>query len=228
MPSRRRIDLVVFDCDGVLIDSEPIAARVHAEALSRLGHPISPDEIIRRFIGVRDRDMYAIIERDLGRALPADYDAVAKAAIARAYAEELKVVSGVHETLAAIELPACVASSSVPEKLQAGLEAVGLHELFGPNVFSASQVRRGKPAPDLFLFAAERMGVAPERCLVVEDSEAGVEAAASAGMLVLGFTGGSHCGTGHADRLAAAGAERVFSDMRDLPAILAEYRGTAG
>jgi HAD superfamily hydrolase (TIGR01509 family) len=221
MAAGRRVELVIFDCDGVLIDSEVIAARTHAQALAALGHAIGMDEMIERFTGVPDRDMYAVLERDMGRALPADYDAQAKAAIARAYARDLKAVSGVEEALAKIELPVCVASSSVPEKLRLGLETVGLYARFAPNVFSATEVPRGKPWPDLFLFAARRMGVPPERCIVIEDSVAGVKAGVAAGMTVLGFSGASHCGAGHAEVLRQAGARAVFADMRQLPTMLA-------
>lgn len=219
---RRAIGLVIFDCDGVLVDSEPIAARIHAEALAGLGHAIGAEEIIRRFTGVPDRDMYAELEAEIG-ALPADYDEDVKTAIARSYARDLQAIAGVHDAVAALDLPVCVASSSVPEKLRLGLDLVGLYERFAPNVFSATQVRRGKPAPDLFLFAAARMGVAPERCIVIEDSVAGVRAAVAAGMAVLGFCGGSHCGPGHAEMLLREGADRTFDDMRQLPAILAPY-----
>jgi HAD superfamily hydrolase (TIGR01509 family) len=219
MTAHTPIELVIFDCDGVLIDSEPIAARIHAQALAGLGFAVGPEEIIRRFTGVPDRDMYAALEHDFGCALPPDYDETRKAEIARAYVGELRAIAGVHEVLAAIRVPVCVASSSAPEKLRLGLETVGLHDLFTPNVFSASEVRRGKPAPDLFLLAAARMGAAPEHCLVIEDSEAGVRAAVAAGMTVMGFTGGGHCGPDHGDLLLRSGAAGVFGDMRDLQAL---------
>src|SRR5262249_60230426 len=128
----------------------------------------------------------------------------------------LKAIAGVAAAIAAIEAPKCVASSGTPEKIRHGLECAGLFDLLSPHIFSATQVERGKPAPDLFLFAALKMGAAPERCLVIEDSVAGVTGAVAAGMIVLGFHGGSHCLPGHADRLRAAGATLVFDDMREL------------
>jgi HAD superfamily hydrolase (TIGR01509 family) len=220
------IDLVVFDCDGVLIDSEVIAARAHAKALSRLGYPIGVEEIIRRFAGVPDRDMVAILEREMGHALPDDYAAQTKDAIRRSYGQDLEAIPHVREAVAAIGVPICVASSSLPDKLQLGLRLAGLHHLFAPHVFSAAQVRRGKPWPDLFLFVAERMGAVPARCVVVEDSLVGVKAAVAAGMTALGFTGGSHCETGHAALLRSEGAALVFDDMRQLPAILMQQPGS--
>jgi HAD superfamily hydrolase (TIGR01509 family) len=147
-----------------------------------------------------------------------------KDAIGRSYLQDLKAVPHVREAVAAIGVPACVASSSVPDKLRLGLELVGLYDRFAPYVFSATQVGRGKPWPDLFLFAAGRMGAAPGRCVVVEDSVAGVQAAVAAGMTALGFSGASHCGTGHAALLKAEGAALVFDDMRRLPAILSRRR----
>ncbi|KAA2237328.1 HAD family hydrolase [Salinarimonas soli] len=216
------VDLVIFDCDGVLIDSESLAARVHAEALGALGYPTSAAELIRRFTGVPDREMYAVIESEWGRSLPADYDERARAALSALYARDLRPIPGVGAALDGIRHPVCVASSSAPDKLRTVLRLTGLHDRFAPNIFSASQVSRGKPAPDLFLFAAERMGVAPARCLVIEDSVAGVAAAVAAGMPVLGFTGASHCGPGHGERLTQAGAGAVFDDMRRLAPLVAE------
>ena len=214
-------DLVIFDCDGVLIDSEMIGNRTHAAALTELGWPITVQEMIRRFTGMPDRDMYRLIEAEWGRALPADYDETIGAAVEQAYASELAAIDGIHEALTEIEAPVCVASSSTPDKLRLGLTVTGLYERFAPNIFSASQVARGKPAPDLFLFAAERMGADPARCLVIEDSLAGVDAACAAGMRVIGFTGGSHCGEGHGERLVERGAMLAFGDMRQLPELLA-------
>jgi HAD superfamily hydrolase (TIGR01509 family) len=218
----RRYDLVVFDCDGVLIDSEPISNRVHAAALTRLGYPLTEAECVRRFTGMPDQAMYEIIEKERGAKLPDDYDERTKALILDAYRRELRAIPGVAAALAAIRHRVCVASSSRPEKIELGLGLVGLLERFLPHLFSASMVARGKPAPDLVLFAARRMGAAPERCLVIEDSVAGVTAAGAAGMAVLGFTGGGHCRPGHGDRLRAAGARLVFGDMALLPALIAD------
>jgi HAD superfamily hydrolase (TIGR01509 family) len=212
--------LVIFDCDGVLIDSEIIACRVQAERLSAHGLAITIEDVIRRFTGMRDREMYAILEHEHGKALPDDYDAATAALVAEAYRRELRAVPGVAAALQAIARRKCVASSSNPQKLRFGLELTGLHAHFAPHLFSAAQVGRGKPAPDLFLFAAAEMGVAPADCLVIEDSVAGVEAARAAGMAAFGFCGAGHCREGHADRLRHAGAALVFERMEALPSLI--------
>jgi HAD superfamily hydrolase (TIGR01509 family) len=216
--------LVIFDCDGVLIDSETIAARIHAEALGALGHDYTTADVVRRFVGVSSRDMLRMIEEETGQPLPRDYGASTRAALWAAYDTELAAVPYVADAIDALALPVCVASSSSPDSLRLSLGLVGLYERFAPNIFSATQVARGKPAPDLFLFAAKRMGVAASNCVVVEDSLPGVKGAAAAGMTGLGFTGASHCGPGHAEALMREGATAVFDDMRQLPALVAEHR----
>ena len=138
------------------------------------------------------------------------------------FAVSLQATPHINEALAAIALPVCVASSGPPEKISASLNRVGLYDRFAPHIFSAVQVRNGKPAPDLFLYAAAEMLTAPARCLVIEDSVAGIAAALAAGMPVLGFHGGSHCRPGYADRLRAAGASSTFDDMRQLPGLIAQ------
>ena len=223
MPSK--FDLVVFDCDGVLVDSEVISCRVHAEMLTRHGYPITSDEVLARFLGVSDREARLIIEAELGRDLPGDFEVQVKQATLQFYAGDLRAISYVGDAIGAIALPKCVASSSTPEKIQHGLACAGLYDLLAPHIFSASQVRRGKPAPDLFLFAAGQMQVAPQRCLAIEDSLPGVTAARAAGMTALGFHGGSHCRPGHGDALRAAGALMIFDDMRTLPGLIADFQG---
>jgi HAD superfamily hydrolase (TIGR01509 family) len=216
--------LVIFDCDGVLIDSETIAARIHAEALGALGHGYTTADVVRRFVGVSSRDMLRTIEEETGGPLPRDYGASTRAALWAAYDTELAAVPHVAEAIDALDRLVCVASSSSPDSLRLSLGLVGLYERFAPNIFSATQVARGKPAPDLFLFAAAQMNVAASNCVVVEDSLPGVKGAAAAGMTVLGFTGASHCGPGHAEALMREGATAVFDDMRRLPALVAEHR----
>jgi HAD superfamily hydrolase (TIGR01509 family) len=215
-------DLVIFDCDGVLIDSEPVVNRAHAETLALCGYGIDADTLLERFCGVSDADMLAAIEREWGRSLPADYQSRVAALLEREYRRSLHPIPGIHAVLAELVLPVCVASSGTPARIRLGLDVAGLLDRFAPNLFSATMVAHGKPAPDLFLYAAARMGAAPQRCLVVEDSLAGVEAARAAGMTVLGFCGGSHCRPGHGDRLLAGGAALVLQDMRDLPAAIAK------
>ncbi len=211
------LDLVIFDCDGVLVDSEVISCRAHAETLTRHGYPITEQQVLQRFLGVSDREARLIIEREIGRHLPSDFEAQVKEATLKFYAGDLTAIAGIAAAIAAIDLPKCVASSGTPEKIRHGLECAGLYEQLTPHIFSATQVQRGKPAPDLFLFAAERMGAVPARCLVIEDSVPGVTGARAAGMTVLGFHGGSHCQPGHAKLLRDAGAIATFDDMRHLP-----------
>jgi len=164
--------------------------------------------------------MLATIAREWGRALPSSYAAAVAARIARDYRSLLKPIPGVRAALAGLAWPLCVASSSAPAQIRLGLECAGLLDRFAANLFSAAMVARGKPAPDLFLYAAARMGAAPGRCVVVEDSTAGVAAARAAGMTALGFCGGSHCRAGHGARLLGSGAALVLDDMRDLPAAI--------
>jgi HAD superfamily hydrolase (TIGR01509 family) len=213
-------DLVIFDCDGVLVDSEVISCRAHAETLARHGYAVTSDEVLDRFLGVSDRDARRMIEAELGRSLPEDFENQVKQATLRFYADDLKAIPHIAEAIAAIDLPKCVASSGTPEKIRHGLDCAGLYDLFAPNIFSALQVKHGKPAPDLFLFASDQMQAVPPRCLVIEDSVPGVTGARAAGMTVFGFHGGSHCRPGHAEMLRAAGASVTFNDMRQLPGLM--------
>jgi HAD superfamily hydrolase (TIGR01509 family) len=199
-----------------------ISCRAHAEVLTRHGYPITADQVLKRFLGVSDREAREIIEREMGRKLPNDFEAQMKQAALQRYANELAAIPHIGEAIAAIDLPKCVASSGTPEKIRHGLTCAGLFEALAPNIFSAVQVARGKPAPDLFLFAAEQMKAAPERCVVIEDSVPGVTGGRAAGMIVLGFHGGSHCTSGHAELLRAAGASVTFDDMRQLPDLIAQ------
>jgi len=215
------VDLVIFDCDGVLVDSEVISCRAHAEILTRHGYPVTADQVLERFLGVSDREARLTVETTLGRKLPDDFESQVKHATLQFYADDLQAISHVAEAVAAIVLPKCVASSGTPEKIRHGLTCAGLYDHLAPHIFSAVQVKRGKPAPDLFLFAAEQMQASPERCIVVEDSVPGITAARAAGMTVLGFHGGSHCPPGHGDKLRAAGAAVTFDDMRQLPGLIA-------
>ena len=216
------IDLVIFDCDGVLVDSEVISCRAHAETLTRHGYPITPEQVLERFLGVSDREARQTIETEICRKLPDDFEAQMKQAALRRYADELPTISHVGAAIAAISLPKCVASSGTPDKIRHGLTCAGLYDLLAPSIFSASQVERGKPAPDLFLFAAAQMRTAPARCIVIEDSIPGVTGALAAGMTVLGFHGGSHCRPDYDETLRAAGAALTFDDMRQLPDLIAQ------
>jgi HAD superfamily hydrolase (TIGR01509 family) len=213
-------DLIIFDCDGVLVDSEVISCRAHAETLTRHGYRITPGQVLTRFLGVSDREARLTIETEIGRKLPDDFETEVKQAMLQFYANDLRAIANVGAAIAAIDLPKCVASSGTPEKIRHGLTSAGLYDLLLPHIFSATQVSRGKPAPDLFLFAAEQMKAQPRRCIVIEDSVPGVTGARAADMVVLGFHGGSHCQPGHAELLRAAGATVTFDDMRQLPELI--------
>jgi HAD superfamily hydrolase (TIGR01509 family) len=213
-------DLVIFDCDGVLVDSEALACVVHAEVLTAHGYAISAEQVHDRFLGRSSREARFEVETEMGRVLPDEYTVQLKATIDRVFGEQLAPVPGIAEALAKLSLPVCVASSGTPTRIVSSLTTTGLIERFAPHLFSASQVANGKPAPDLFLFAASEMGVNPSRCVVIEDSVPGVIGAKAAGMTVLGFHGGAHCGPGTATALQAAGADATFDDMRQLPGLV--------
>ncbi len=209
------IELVIFDCDGVLVDSERLSVRVDVVMLRELGWPMSEAEVIERFVGRSDRDTRAAIEAHLGRALPEKWDEPFKPLYEALFAAELTPVDGVLEALDRITLPSCVASSGTHEYLRSMLELAGLYGRFAGRIFSADDVARGKPAPDVFLHAAARMSVDPTRCAAVEDSRAGVQAARAAGMRVLAYAGG----VTPAELLEGPNTV-VLQDMRELPSLL--------
>ncbi|MFD1657309.1 HAD family hydrolase [Streptomyces caeni] len=212
-----RYDLVIFDNDGVLVDSEPISNRLLATYLTELGHPTTYEDSLRDYMGAAMHRVHDMIEERTGQRLPADFDDVFHTSVFAAFERELKPVAGameVLEKLAADGVAYCVASSGSHERIRVGHRTTGLDRWFDQDrVFSAQDVGRGKPAPDLFLYAAERMGVAPQRCVVVEDSPLGVQAAVAAGMDVYGFTAMTP-----ADRLA--GATHLFSSLGELTDLL--------
>ncbi len=218
-------DLVIFDCDGVLIDSELLTIDVEVALLAEAGVAITADEIIERYVGISTKGMIADLEARFGCSLGHEFAVRHARWVRDAFERELQVMPGVTAMLASLPGKSCIASSSSPERLRHTLGIAGLYERFDPHIFSATMVPRGKPAPDLFLYAAERMGAASPRCLVIEDSVPGIEAAAAAGMTAIGFTGGSHCRAGHAARLGAAGAAMVVGSMDQiLPAMAALSR----
>jgi HAD superfamily hydrolase (TIGR01509 family) len=212
--------LVIFDCDGVLVDSEPLFARVLGECLISADFPTTIDEALTLGFGKNRATLTAAVEARFGRALPNDFFETMRARATLVFERELTPMAGVEGLLAGLPTPRCVASNSHMERVRHSLAVTGLLRFFDPHVFSASQVLRGKPAPDLFLFAAQRFRVPPEACIVVEDSIAGVEAASAAGMPVVGFCGGGHCPGDHGDQLTAAGCSQVFARMPDLAAFL--------
>lgn len=216
------VDLVIFDCDGVLVDSEVISCRAHAQVLSRHGYPITADEVFERFLGRSTQQANLEIEAELGRKLPGRYHAELQDELFRAFAADLEPTPHIHDALDQISCARCVASSGSHRRMRASLGRGSLYDRFAPNIFSASQVTKGKPAPDLFLLAAQAMKVSPQHCLVVEDSVAGIEAARAAGMTAFGFFGGSHCRAAHAEALLQAGAGLTFDDMRQLPELIGQ------
>jgi HAD superfamily hydrolase (TIGR01509 family) len=213
-------DLVIFDCDGVLIDSELLSIRADQECLAECGIELSAEEILERYTGISFAGMVADLEARHGP-LPADFADRHRLRLWPLFEQELQAIPGVIQVLDSLTCKTCVASSGRPERLKHALSLVGLYDRFHPHIFSATEVPRGKPAPDLFLHAAERMGVAPERCVVVEDSVPGVTAAVAAGLTVIGFVGASHCRRGDAARLADHGAAAVIDDMAQLLPALA-------
>jgi HAD superfamily hydrolase (TIGR01509 family) len=222
--ANRRFDLVIFDCDGVLVDSERLSIRLDAVLLDRLGWPMSQSEIVERFVGRTDAAMRAEIEAYLGRDIGPEWDAFSDEYV-RLFATELRPVEGIVAALDAVTAagyPICVASSGDHDKIRRNLATTGLLDRFDGRIFSADDITQGKPAPDLFLFAAAAMGVEPPRCAVVEDSGHGVSAARAAGMWAFGYAGGV---------TPAAALEGpttvVFQDMRDLGRLLAPIPPTA-
>jgi HAD superfamily hydrolase (TIGR01509 family) len=212
-----RYDLVIFDNDGVLVDSEPISNTLLAAYLTELGHPTTYEDSLRDYMGSAMHRVHDLVEERTGQRLPADFDDVFHSRVFAAFARELKPVDGVAdvlERLASDGVPYCVASSGSHERIRVGHRTTGLDRWFDDErIFSSEDVGRGKPAPDLFLYAARRMGVEPQRCVVVEDSPLGVQAALAADMDVYGFTAMTP-----AERLT--GVKGLFSRMEDLCGLL--------
>ncbi|MER7765717.1 HAD family phosphatase [Kitasatospora sp. NPDC096140] len=213
------VELVIFDCDGVLLDSERLAVRVDEQVLKAVGWPLTQEEIVERFLGRSHAYMTAEVEAHAGVVLEPGWDKRFQHLYDEAFAAELAPVEGVTAALAELERAGttdCVASSSSHSRLRATLGRTGLLPRFAGRVFSSEDVERGKPAPDLFLHAAATMGVEPAACLVVEDSKYGVAAARAAGMRSLGFHGGLT-----PEHWLAGPGTRTFADMRELPALVA-------
>ena len=213
-----RPELVLFDCDGVLVDSERLTVAVEARVLTSLGWAMTEDEVVRRWMGRTGSAQVAEVAERLGPEIAERYDAESTAEVHRAFATELAEVDGISALVDRLEeagVPFCVASSGTHTRMETTLGITGLHTRFRGRIFSATEVAHGKPAPDLFLHAAARMGAQPAGCVVIEDSPFGVRAGVAAGMRVLGYGGGLAA----ADALAEAGAE-VFGHMSEVPALL--------
>jgi HAD superfamily hydrolase (TIGR01509 family) len=210
-----RFALVIFDCDGVLVDSELITNRVFTTMLNELGVAVSKEEAFERFVGRSLSQCLEMTAGLLGREVPADFEHQYHQRSATALKSELNAVPGVEAALEAIQVPYCVASNGSHDKMQITLGITGLLPKFKDKLFSVSEVARGKPFPDVFLHAAAKSGVAPSDCVVIEDTPTGVSAGVAAGMTVYGY-----CAHTPAHRLIAAGAHGTFGRMSDLPELL--------
>jgi HAD superfamily hydrolase (TIGR01509 family) len=217
--------VVIFDCNGVLVDGEMISASVVAEEFTRAGFVMSPQLVGQFFTGRRTSDMIADVETATGRKLPRNFTASLASATLRRYRAELVATPHAAHALTWLRGPKCVASSATLDRILVSLDSTGLLRFFDPNIFSGNDVQRGKPAPDLFLHAAAKMAVHPGDCVVVEDSVVGVQAAVAAGMTAVGFVGGSHAGPQLPGLLQAAGASAVISDFRRLKDTIVDLRG---
>jgi len=211
--------LLIFDCDGVLVDSEVIALETLREMLASLGRPMTMDEVDREFTGGSLADTVATAGRLLGRPLPADVGQKFGQRLLDRLRLELKPMPGVRDAILALPYRRCVASSSSPDRLKLSLKVTGLAPLF-EHVFSAVEVARGKPAPDLYLLAANTLGEPPARCIVIEDTVRGVVAGRAAGARVVGFAGAAHAMPALATDLRRAGADVVIGAMHELPAVV--------
>src|SRR6266851_9905791 len=209
-------NLIIFDCDGVLVDSEVLSCRCLSEALARYGINLAVDQALDLFLG---RSVAAVLEHyeALGRSIPDRFATELKTEVRTAFVSSLGSIEGVSSVLAGLQIPHCVASSSDVDRVSLSLSLTGLAPYFGEQLFTSQMVERGKPAPDLFLYAAERMRADPSRTLVIEDSVSGVTAGKAAGMTVWGFVGGSHYQSRDGKAiLSDAGADRVFERMADF------------
>lgn len=217
---------LIFDFDGVIADSEALANTVLAETISQLGHATNLDDSLDRYSGRRWDDAMAAIAVTVGKPLPPTFSNDLKVAILDRFRSELKEVSGAGKFIQAFsDVPRCIASSSSIDRLQLCLSALNLTDAFGDNVFSADMVLRGKPHPDLFLLAAERLGAEPKSCLVIEDSTSGIKAAVAAGMTAVGLCAASHIRDGHHLRLREAGAAYVVDSWGEVAQIASGFLG---
>lgn len=214
-------DLLIFDFDGVLVDSEVLWNDVLVSVLTGLGHPMRLEDGHHRFTGLSGRDVRKVIEADLGRPLDPAFESMVREQAYARLAADLQIVTGADRLLRGLDGPRCIASNSSLRWIDLGLRGVDLHRYFPPeHRFSAEQVVHAKPAPDVFMHAAASMAVDPAGCIVIEDSLHGVAGARAAGMAVIGFAGASHIGAGYEDALRQAGAVAVFDDLTQLPAVL--------
>ncbi|MCP4316388.1 MAG: HAD family hydrolase [Hyphomicrobiales bacterium] len=213
-------DLIIFDCDGVIVDSEIIAAQQEAKLLTDAGYPIEAMDLAERFSGMNWKNILLEVEKEANIPLQASLLDKSEKLLDARLAKSVKGIEGVRQAAIRVNLPRCICSNSMPERITAMLKRTGYLELFAPHIFSAAVIgeKRPKPAPDVFVHAAREMRVDARRTVVLEDSVHGIGGARAAGMRVIGFTGASHTYPSHADRLTEAGAETVINRMTDLPA----------
>jgi HAD superfamily hydrolase (TIGR01509 family) len=216
--------LVIFDCDGVLVDSEPLSVRVLVEALNRHGVGMAEEEAYRRFLGRSLSTMTQVLDEEYGFHTGPEFLEAMRIDLYNLFRTDLQPIPGIADTLDRLAVTRCVASSSQPERIRLSLSLTGLIDRLQPHIFSASMVKNGKPAPDLFLHAAGEMGVDPKDCIVIEDSPAGIEAGHRAGMTVFAFTGGSHAAApGYRERIDTLSPDAVFDAMPDLLHLVQNY-----
>lgn len=218
--------LIIFDCDGVLIDSEIIAARVDCEILREHGYELTPEELAHRFAGFTTERIFQFVGEETGRAFPDEAVHRAQQLTDARLNQEVLPITGVYDMLDALDDPRCICSNSRYERLEVSLTKAGIWDRFRPYVFSAQAVGagRGKPAPDVFLHAAKVFETSPDDAIVIEDSVPGVTGAVAAGMRVIGFTGASHSWPGHGEALMDAGALTVVRRLADVPATIEALR----
>lgn len=214
--------LIIFDCDGVLVDSEIIAAEVDSALLTEAGFPISAEEVGERFAGLTWQDILLTVEREAGIPISASLLDKSEKILDERLKNEVQAVEDIAEVVSALKLPKCICSNSSSARLELMLKRVELYDLFAPHIFSAKEVgtKKTKPAPDVFLYAAKKFDVDPANVIVIEDSAHGIHGARAAGMRVIGFTGGAHTYPGHADKLTDAGAETVIHRHMDLQNVI--------
>src|SRR4051794_20647013 len=218
-----RFDAIIFDFDGVLLESEFEGNQLLANVLTGLGHPTTVGEAIEHFTGLAGPDFISTVERRIGRRLPADFHDQTREASARALREGIAAVAGAVEFVRSLPatLPKAVASSSSTRWIRTHLSHLGLDNIFEPHIYSGREhVERGKPAPDLYLHAAEQLGVDIGRAVIIEDSQIGATGALASGATVIGFAGGSHCFDGHADMLRALGVQHVVQNFAEMGRLL--------
>lgn len=215
-----QIKLIIFDFDGVVVDSEHLSSAIHAETLQQVGVPLTPADIDNRYTGLDFTTMMDEIGREYGTEKAARFVDIIEANYCQKMRDELQLMPHILSFLQATNLAFCIASNSKMSRLLNNQQATKIDKIFSNITYSAEMVARPKPAPDLFLYAAEQMGYAPKHCLVIEDGVHGIKAAQDAGMNSLGFVGGSHCTAEQRQKLSAAGAMHIFDDMSGLPAVI--------